>query len=139
VYDVAAGRALLLEDGTRKYVWGAHGLAYAVEGTGSGTPTVYHADGLGSVRALTDAAGAVLHTYETDEFGVPTLTQGASGQPFRFSGEQRDPETGFVYLRAAYTTPPSGGSSSATHSRALWGSRNPSSGLAMSRTTRSVE
>jgi RHS repeat-associated protein len=68
-------------------------------------PTVYHADGLGSVRALTDAAGAVVQTYETDEFGVPGLSQGTRGQPFGYTGEQRDGETGFVYLRARMYDP----------------------------------
>jgi RHS repeat-associated protein len=51
------------------------------------------------------AGGAVTQTYWTDEFGVPYLTQGASAQPFRFTGEQRDGETGFECLRARYYLP----------------------------------
>jgi len=47
----------------------------------------------------------VAQTYQTDEFGNPTLTQGTSAQPFRFAGEQRDPETSFVDLRARYYAP----------------------------------
>jgi RHS repeat-associated protein len=97
VYDVNRGLPVLLDDATRKYVWGL-GLAYAVDS--GGAISVYHSDGLGSARALSDASGAVIATYETDEFGVPTATQGASTQPFQYTGEQRDPETGFVYLRA---------------------------------------
>ncbi|MBI2941918.1 MAG: hypothetical protein HYY04_15930, partial [Chloroflexi bacterium] len=42
------------------YVWGL-GLAYAVDG--SGTAQVYHTDGLGSVRAITNADGKVVETY----------------------------------------------------------------------------
>jgi hypothetical protein len=47
----------VLTDGTLKYVYGL-GLAYAVDG--SGNLQVYHADGLGSTRALTDGAGSVI-------------------------------------------------------------------------------
>ena len=35
VYDVAAGLPALLDDGTRKYVWGAGGLAHSVAGAGT--------------------------------------------------------------------------------------------------------
>jgi RHS repeat-associated protein len=103
VYDAVGGLPTLLDDGARKYVWGL-GLAYAVGGTGI---EVYHADGLGSVQALTDAAGRVTQTQRTDEYGVPTETTGASGQPFGFTGEQRD-ATGLVYLRARMYDPASG-------------------------------
>ncbi|MCC6627279.1 MAG: hypothetical protein IT340_07740 [Chloroflexi bacterium] len=72
VYDVGGGLPVLLDDGTRKYVWGL-GLAYAVSGS---SVEVYHTDGLGSVRALTDGAGALVQTQATDEFGAPTATVG---------------------------------------------------------------
>jgi RHS repeat-associated protein len=36
---------------------------------------------------------------------VPTTTTGTSTQPFGYTGEQRDPETGFVYLRARMYDP----------------------------------
>ncbi len=63
VYDVDASLPVLLDDGTHKYVWGL-GLAFAVDS--SGNPLVYHADGLGSVRALTDSSGNVVQTYQGD-------------------------------------------------------------------------
>ncbi|MDA8216648.1 MAG: hypothetical protein M0Z94_03430 [Dehalococcoidales bacterium] len=44
---------MVLEDGSRKYVWGL-GLVYAVAADGS--RLVYHVDGLGSVRAITDTS-----------------------------------------------------------------------------------
>ncbi len=103
-YDVGSDLPMLLDDGVRKYVYGAAGLAYSVE-KGTGVVQVYHVDGLGSVRALTDNAGAVVQAYQTDEFGLPTLSQGASTQPFGYTGEQRDPEDGFVYLRARIYDP----------------------------------
>ena len=65
---------------------------------------VYHADRLGSVRAITDATGAVTATYRTDEFGLPTATTGTTTQPFTFTGEPRD-ATGLTYLRARYYDP----------------------------------
>ena len=105
VYDIAAGLPLLLDDGTRKYVYGL-GLAYSVDT--SGTMQVYHADGLGSARAITDTASPtpqVAQTYQGDEFGIPTVTQGTSGQPFQYAGEPRDAETGLVYLRARMYDP----------------------------------
>ena len=95
VTDPAAGLPVTLDDGTHTYVWG-QGLAYAMSG---GTLEVYHTDRLGSVRAITDAAGAVTATYRTDEFGVPTATTGTSTQPFAFTGEPRD-ASGLSYLRA---------------------------------------
>jgi RHS repeat-associated protein len=102
VYDVNAGLPVVLDDGSRKYVWGLS-LAYAVDTAGN--IEVYHTDGLGSVRAITDGSGNVVQTYRRDEFGVPIETQGMSSQPFGYTGEQTDAESGFVYLRARYYDP----------------------------------
>jgi RHS repeat-associated protein len=103
---VNAGLPLMLEDDSRRYVWG-QGLVYATDLAGT-VQAVYHSDGLGSVRALTDAAGTVVQTYqtdETDEFGVPTAAQGGSSQPFGYAGEHRDGGTGLIYLRARMYDP----------------------------------
>ncbi|MBV9895819.1 MAG: hypothetical protein JO020_16765, partial [Chloroflexi bacterium] len=99
VYDVGGGLPVVLDDGTNKYVWGAGGLATAVNKT-SGAASVYHTDGLGSVRALTDNSGSVVQTYQTDEFGIPTQSQGGVSQSFGYTGEPRDSEDGLQYLRA---------------------------------------
>jgi len=74
LYDVAGGLPVLLSDGARKYVWGL-GLAYAVV-SGTNALEVYRADGLGSVRAVTDGSRALIATYQTDAYGVPTATWG---------------------------------------------------------------
>jgi YD repeat-containing protein len=74
-YDVGSGLPTVLDDGARKYVWGAGGLAYTVD-KGIAAIAAYHTDGLGSVRAITDGTGSVVQTYQTDEFGIPTLSQG---------------------------------------------------------------
>ena len=97
VFDGSGDLAITLDDGTRKYVYGL-GLAYSVAGTAI---EVYHSDRLGSVRALTDAAGVVTDTYRTDEWGTPTSATGSSTQPFKFTGEPRD-ATGLTYLRTRY-------------------------------------
>ncbi len=107
VYDVVGGLPVVLDDGTQKYIWGAGGLAYSVNKT-SAAVAVYNTDGLGSVRALSDSTGTVFQAYQTDEFGVPTLTQGSSTQPFGYTGEQSDPERGLLYLRARMYDPTMG-------------------------------
>jgi RHS repeat-associated protein len=106
-YDIAGGLPNVLDDGARKYVWGAGGLAYTVDKS-TAAIAAYHTDGLGSVRAITDGTGSVVQTYQTDEFGIPTLSQGTSGQPFGYTGEQRDPESGLLYLRARSYDPTTG-------------------------------
>ncbi len=104
VYDVGGGMPVVLDDGTQKYIWGAGGLAYSVNKV-SAAVAVYHTDGLGSARALSDSTGLVTQTYQTDEFGIPTLTQSSSAQPFGYTGEQGDPESGLLYLRARMYLP----------------------------------
>jgi RHS repeat-associated protein len=108
VYDAAGGLPRLLDDGTRKYVYGL-GLAYTVDGS-TDPIRVYYADGIGSVRALTNGGGALAQTYQTDAFGVPIAagTSGTSTQEIRFAGEQRHAESGFVYLQARMYDPATG-------------------------------
>ena len=86
VYDVNASLPVLLDDGTHKYVWGP-GLAFAVDT--SGNPIVYHTDGLGSVRTLTDGGGNVVQTYRYDEYGNAVSSSGGVSQPFGYMSEQR--------------------------------------------------
>jgi RHS repeat-associated protein len=123
-YDVNRGLPVLLKDSTRLYVWGL-GLAYAVGGSnievhhadglgsvraltnGSASVEVHHADGLGSVRALTNGSASVGSTYLTDAFGVSRLVRG-SEQRMQYTGEPRDTESGFVYLRSRMYDPPVG-------------------------------
>ncbi len=105
VYDVNAPLPLLLEDGRRKYIYGV-GLAYALEG--NGTLEIYHEDGLGSTRAVTYRNGNVVQNYRYDAFGLllgPPAPQGSHNQPMQYTGEERDKETGFTYLRARYYDP----------------------------------
>ncbi|MFN0070880.1 MAG: RHS repeat-associated core domain-containing protein, partial [Chloroflexota bacterium] len=101
VYDVSRGLPVILQDGTKQYVWG-QGLAYSVSGP---TIAVHHNDGLGSTRATTTTAGQVESSYLTDDFGVSKLIRGTSPARMQYTGEPRDSETGFVYLRARMYDP----------------------------------
>ena len=108
VWDVAGGLPRLLSDGTHKFVWGANGLAYNLTLGASPTVETYHADQIGSIREITNSDGSVRTTYLTDEYGNRTTVRGTDDQPFQFTGEQVDPETGFVYLRTRYYEPQTG-------------------------------
>lgn len=68
-----------------------------------GGQTVYlHADGLGSTRLATTAAGAAADRWWYEAFGETESHTGTSDHAFLFAGEQLDPNLGFYYLRARY-------------------------------------
>jgi RHS repeat-associated protein len=114
--------------GTINYLYGGAGiteerdasgniLARYVQGLGideplamqrAGAISYYHADGLGSVTALTDAAGALAGTYVYDSFGNLTDSSGSLDNPFRYTGREWDPEIGMYYYRARYYDPEGG-------------------------------
>ena len=97
-----AGIGTVLGDGN-EYVWG-QGLISQVA---SGGTTYSQADGLGSVRLLTDGSGNSAGTAQYDAYGA---SRGQTGTqlPFGFAGEQTDGESGLSYLRARYDDPTSG-------------------------------
>ena len=47
----------------------------------------YHADGLGSIRSLTDESGAETDHYATTAFGEPLTHTGSDPNPYLFAGE----------------------------------------------------
>jgi RHS repeat-associated protein len=63
-------------------------------------------DALGSVRLVTNGSGAVIGTASYDAFGAQTTT-GASSE-FGYAGQQLDPESGLLYLRARMYDPSTG-------------------------------
>ena len=69
--------------------------------------TFYHADGLGSILALTDAQGRSLRQYHYEAFGLPEEAR-SDRQPFRFTGREWDKEIGLYYYRARYYDPKAG-------------------------------
>ena len=84
-------------------------LAVEVKSGENFIPYYYHADGLGSITALTDTQGAVVQRYEYDTFGNPTITtQGNINQPVTFTGREYDSETGMYFYRARYYDPKAG-------------------------------
>jgi RHS repeat-associated protein len=111
---------------TTQYLWG-NGLILD-EKTGSASPTYYfygpggrpvaqidpsgnahyyHVDQIGSVRAVTNASGAVDATFTYDPYGnVNSNTNpGSITNNLRYAGQYVDPETGLYQLRARYYDP----------------------------------
>jgi len=84
---------------TSRYVYG---LDLLEQIDPAGNPAFYHADGLGSTRALSDASGQRTDAYSYDVFGAVRSHAGGSGQSFGFAGEQEDSELGLIFLRARY-------------------------------------
>ncbi len=68
----------------------------------------YHADGLGSIIALTDQSGKVVQNFEYDSFGNLKDQKNRIKQPFTYTGREWDKEIGLYYYRARYYDPMDG-------------------------------
>ncbi len=68
----------------------------------------YHADGLGSIVALTDSTGKTQQTYEYDSFGNLKDQKNKVKQPYTFTGREWDKETGLYAYRVRSYDPKSG-------------------------------
>ncbi|HEY8766743.1 MAG TPA: RHS repeat-associated core domain-containing protein [Dehalococcoidia bacterium] len=99
VWDVNRSVPQILQDGTNTYVYGL-GLISSTDG--SGNQTYYTGDGLGSTADLTNSSATKTDGYSYDAFGTPTHSPGSSTQPFQFTGQQKDADSGLQYLRARY-------------------------------------
>jgi RHS repeat-associated protein len=84
-------------------------LVFAVPLSASAADVVhyYHLDSVGNVMAVTDAAGVVLESHDYLPFGEEWCGTGpcgtvTAGQPKRFTGKERDAETGLDYFGARY-------------------------------------
>ena len=84
--------------------WG-QGLISQVRG---GSRSFHHADGHGSVRALTDASQVVTDTYDYDAYGGLLSQTGTTSNAHRYAGEQFVEGLGGYYLRARYYEPGKG-------------------------------
>ncbi len=69
---------------------------------------IYHYDGLGSTRLLTDVNGNTTDAYQYEAFGDLLSQTGFSENNYLFTGEQYDEELGQYYLRARYYDQTSG-------------------------------
>jgi RHS repeat-associated protein len=83
---------------TAHYVWGIQ-LIKQIRG---GQGTYYHADALGSVKALTDPAGNVTDLYEYEAFGELASHAGTTTNPYRYTGEHYDDTVMVQYNRARW-------------------------------------
>ncbi|MHB8652691.1 MAG: RHS repeat-associated core domain-containing protein [Terriglobia bacterium] len=70
-----------------------------------GAAYYYHADGLGSIEALTDSKAHVAAGYLYDSFGNLTASTGTITNPFRYTAREFDAETSLYYYRARYYDP----------------------------------
>ena len=69
----------------------------------AGALSWYLTDWEGSVRNVTDNTGVVQDTITYDAFGnITSETNAAAGGNYKFTGRERDPETGLQYHRARY-------------------------------------
>ena len=59
----------------------------------------YHKDHQGSVRALTNDAGAVVNSYDYDSYGNIKSSTETVPQPFRYTGQQYDAGAKLYYYR----------------------------------------
>ena len=71
----------------------------------SATSRYHHADGLGSVRVLSDQTGGDSDRYAYTAFGQLIEHDGASLQPYLFAGQPFDPNVRFYYNRARWLDP----------------------------------
>ena len=92
---------------TTKYVHGP-GIDEPLSMTNATDTYYYHADGLGSITAMTDSTGKIVQAYEYDSFGNLHDNMNAIKQPYTYTGREWDKETGFYYYRARYYDPMAG-------------------------------
>jgi RHS repeat-associated protein len=57
---------------------------------------------------VTNSSATKTDGYSYDAFGAPTHSPGSSTQPFQFTGQQTDSDSGLQYLRARYYDPGTG-------------------------------
>jgi RHS repeat-associated protein len=80
------------------------------QGAGPATWQYVLPDALGSVRQLTDPTGQVALSQQYDPFGglLQRATLSEQRSAYGFAGEEQDPDSGLVYLRARSYNPASG-------------------------------
>jgi RHS repeat-associated protein len=68
----------------------------------SGTVHYYFADHLDSSRVVTSATGAILDDADFYPFGGERVVTSSSGNAYKFTGKERDSESGLDYFLARY-------------------------------------
>ena len=75
---------------TRRYTYGLQRISESQAISGKWTTSYYGYDGFGTVRQLTNSAGAVTDTYEYDAFGNSFTKSGTTPNNYLYRGEQFD-------------------------------------------------
>ena len=92
-----------------RYTWSPVGLdtPVSVYDASANATYYYDTDANKNITELTDATGAVVAHYEYSPFGKVLVANGeyASINPFRFSSEYHDDESGLVYYNYRYYSP----------------------------------
>lgn len=90
----------------RRLVEGLGLLTLTATPVAAQTPAViveyYHVDALGSVRAVTDASGAVVTRHDFAPFGEEIPPQIVGVHRLQFTGKERDASTGLDYFGARF-------------------------------------
>ena len=92
----------------RTYAYGLQRISENQIVNNTWTPSFYQYDGMGSVRQLTNSAGAVTDTYEYDAFGNEISHTGTTPNEMLYRGEQWDSDLGLYYMRARFYNPVTG-------------------------------
>jgi RHS repeat-associated protein len=92
----------------RTYTYGRKRITENQPIGGSWTASFYGYDGLGSVRLLTDATGAVTDTYGYDAWGNVITASGSTPNEYFYRGEQYDSDLNLYYFRARHFDPLNG-------------------------------
>jgi RHS repeat-associated protein len=92
----------------RTYTYGLERISELQTVNSVPTASFYQYDGRGTVRMLTNAAGAVTDTYQYDAFGNLIASAGSTPNVYLYRGERYDADLGPYYLRARWYNPVSG-------------------------------
>lgn len=93
---------------------GGQMTAYHVRGDdllatlGENGPRNLHAEGIGTIRALTDEEGQVTDSYDLEAFGTLLSHQGSDSNAYLFTGEAFEKRSGLYHLRARWQQPETG-------------------------------
>ena len=109
VYDgyklIAEFDALASDTQLASYLWQPTGLDVPLMRIADNTETYYIADGNKNIIALKDSSGADVSTYAYTPFGSLENPVDGDENPFRFSSEYADDETGLIYYNYRYYSP----------------------------------
>ena len=107
-WSTAGGMALLLDDGTHRYIYGPSSTPIAQVDSTSNAFEYLHTDLLGTPRLITDSIGNVDSTSTFDAFGTRISHTGPTDSAIGFTGNLTDADTGLLYLRARDYDPKTG-------------------------------